>query len=254
LSRTHRDKVEAQFGPRARAYGLSPVHATGGDLDMLEQIAQQSAPGKALDLGCGAGHVAYRLSAAAREVTACDPSAEMLAQVAATARARGLKNIELCNASAEQLPFENEEFEIVASRYSAHHWAGFEQGLREARRVLKHGATAVFIDAVSPGLGVLDSHLQSIELLRDISHVRDYTMGEWLCALERADFGVTSVGLNKLRIDYPSWIERMQTPGTLERAVKQLQMNASNVVAEYFKIEADGSFLLDTVFIEAVAR
>ncbi len=74
-------------------------------------------------------------------------------------------------------------FDFLACRFSAHHWRGFETGLREARRVLVGGSTAVFIDAVATGSAPMDTHLQAIELLRDTSHVRNYRAAEWLGAL-----------------------------------------------------------------------
>jgi len=51
--------------------------------------------------------------------------------------------------------------------------------LREARRVLKPGGRAVFMDAISPGPALLDTYLQAVELLRDPSHLRDYSLAEW---------------------------------------------------------------------------
>ncbi len=75
--------------------------------------------------------------------------------------------------------------------------------------MLAPGSTAVFIDAVSPGPAALDTHLQSLELLRDTSHVRDYAPGEWLSALVRAGFLVGETRSRRLRMDFPSWIARM---------------------------------------------
>src|SRR3546814_4485999 len=71
----------------------------------------------------------------------------------------------------------------------------------EAARVLKAGGQALFVDGRSPGLPLLDTHLQAIELLRDPSHVRDYAAAEWLSALESAGFVPLSVSTHQLRMD-----------------------------------------------------
>ena len=252
MSRAHEAVVEGQFGPRAQAYVESAVHARGEDLDALEAIARLAAPARALDLGAGGGHVAYRLAAHAKAVTASDLSADMLAAVAATARARGLHNIETVTAPAERLPFEDAAFDFLGCRFSAHHWGDFEGGLREARRVLAPGAHAVFIDSVSPGPPMLDGHLQAIELLRDTSHVRDYAASEWTGALARSGFRVQASRTWRLRMDFPSWIARMRTPPDLVRAIRALQAAASAEVRTYFAVEPDGSFMLDVLMIEAV--
>jgi ubiquinone/menaquinone biosynthesis C-methylase UbiE len=114
----------------------------------------------------------------------------MLAAVAQTARARGLHNIETRRAGAERLPFDDEAFDLIITRFSAHHWRDLDAGLREARRVLAPGGLAVFVDAISPGEPAADTHLQAVELLRDTSHVRDYSAAEWIATLVRAGFVV----------------------------------------------------------------
>ncbi|HWA63429.1 MAG TPA: class I SAM-dependent methyltransferase [Caulobacteraceae bacterium] len=253
MTRAHETVVADQFGPRAHAYVESAVHARGEDLDRLEAIVAAASPAAALDLGTGGGHVAYRLAAHARAVTACDLSADMLAAVVETARERGLSNIATAEAPAEALPFADGAFDFLGCRYSAHHWRGFEAGLAEARRVLEPGSTAVFVDAVSPGPALLDTHLQAVELLRDPSHVRDYTASEWLAALTRAGFSVAAMHAFRVRIAFGPWIERMRTPPGHVGAIRALQALASSEVREAFAIEADGSFMLDGLVIEARA-
>lgn len=85
MSRPHDNVVEAQFGSKAAAYVASPVHASGEDLDALEAVAERERPERALDLGSGGGHVAYRLAHHAGSVVAVDLSAAMLDAVRETA-------------------------------------------------------------------------------------------------------------------------------------------------------------------------
>ncbi len=253
MTQSHDAVVRAQFGPRANAYVQSAVHAAGEDLDAVEAIVRRCAPAHAIDLGAGGGHVAYRLARHAAAVTAVDLSAEMLAAVAHTARERGLSNLATCAAPAEDLPFADAAFDFLACRFSAHHWRDFEAGLRQARRVLKGGSTALFVDIVSPGAAALDTHLQAVELLRDPSHIRDYTRREWEAALTGAGFAVQATQLRRLRMDYPTWVERMRTPEAHRAAIRSLQRQVSSETAAYYEIEPDGSFTIDSLQMEAVA-
>ncbi|AYJ85362.1 class I SAM-dependent methyltransferase (plasmid) [Sphingomonas paeninsulae] len=253
MTRLHNVVVQDQFGSRADAYVQSAVHAGGDDLAALETVARRENPERAIDLGAGGGHVAYRLASHAVSVKAVDLSAEMMIAVSDAARERGLSNIETCVASAENLPFDDASFNFLACRFSAHHWHNFEAGLRQARRVLKPGSTAVFIDVVSPGFAVLDTHLQAVELLRDPSHVRNYTGFEWEAALARAGFRVRNTQTRRLRMDYATWVERMQTLEPHRAAIRSLQQSASTETTTYYEIESDGSFTLDTIQIEAAA-
>lgn len=253
MQRPHENIVQTQFGPQAQAYVESVVHAQGADLDALAAIAGDIRPGRALDLGTGGGHVSYLMALHAARVTAVDLSHEMLGVMAATARKRGLTNVETVQAPAERLPFEDGVFDFLASRYSAHHWRGFEQALREARRVLKSGSRAVFIDVCSPGPALLDTHLQAVELLRDTSHVRDYSTAEWIAALDRASFAVSGLRTSRLRMDFPVWTARIATPPVNVAAIRALQESASSETRAHFAIEQDGSFYLDIAMLEATA-
>ena len=249
MSKAHERVVEAQFGPRAKAYVESAVHSQGADLEAMGALAQNAE--LALDLGAGGGHVSYALARHARRVIATDLSSEMLAAVARTAREKGLSNIETAQAPAEHLPFEEETFDFVASRFSAHHWRDFDAGLREARRTLKRGGRAAFVDVYAPGQALFDTHLQAIELLRDHSHVRDYTSAQWMDTLGRSGFAVEVCRTWRLRMDFPVWIARMQTPDVNVKAIRALQIAASTETKAHFAIEPDGSFSLDMLMIEA---
>jgi SAM-dependent methyltransferase len=249
MSKAHERVVEAQFGPRAKAYVESAVHSQGADLEAIGTLAQNAE--LALDLGAGGGHVSYALAPHARRVIATDLSSEMLAAVTRTAHEKGLSNIETAQAPAEHLPFEDETFDFVASRFSAHHWRDFDAGLREARRTLKRGGRAAFVDVYAPGQALFDTHLQAIELLRDHSHVRDYTSAQWLDTLGRSGFAIEVCRTWRLRMDFPVWIARMQTPDVNVKAIRALQIAASTETKAHFAIEPDGSFSLDMLMIEA---
>ena len=251
---SHASLVNAQFSPGAAAYVNSPVHSQGPDLERLSELMRGRNNWRVLDLGCGGGHAAFAAAAHAGAVVAYDLSADMLAAVSAEAAKRGLANITTRQGRVEALPFADGEFDAVITRYSAHHWLGFAAALGEARRVVKPGGLGVFMDAVSPGDALLDTFVQSIELLRDPSHVRDYAIEEWHVALDRAGFVVTRTAPARIRLDFASWIARIRTAPLHAQAIRSLQAVAPAEVAAHFAFEADGSFMLDTATIEATAR
>ena len=253
MSTTHDAITDGQFGPQAQAYVASAVHSSGPDLDRIEAAARAHPAGRALDLGCGGGHVSYRIAPYAREVVASDLSAEMLRAVASEATRRGIGNIVTVKAPAEQLPFESATFDFVACRMSAHHWRDFEAGLREARRVLRQGAPALFVDVIAPAEPLFDTHLQAIELLRDPSHVRDYRTDEWCAALARSGFTLRAFAPHQLRMEFATWIARMRTDPAHVAAIRSLQQGAGAEVKAALGIEADGSFMLDIGTFELVA-
>lgn len=253
MNTTQHEFVAAHYAPRAAAYVSSAVHSGGADLDQIEAFVRGCADARVLDLGCGGGHVSYRVAPHVREVVACDLTPDMLVQVKRTAVERGLGNIVTQQAAAERLPFADSAFDIVLCRYSTHHWNNMEAGLREARRVLKSAGRAIFADAVAPAHPLLDTHLQAIELLRDPSHVRNYSAAEWIAALARSGFSVTGLTPRKVRLEFAVWTERTKTGELYANAIRSLQTQASAAVRDHFAISADGGFELDALTIEAVA-
>ncbi len=239
--------VAQQFGPQAKAYVVSAVHAQGDDLKDLTALAANARPARVLDLGCGGGHVSFTVAPFSGAVVAYDLSQEMLAAVADESTRRELTNISTRQGKAEALPFEDETFDWVVSRYSAHHWQDLAAGLREARRVLKPGGTAVFMDVVAPGWAAADTFLQAVELLRDPSHGRDYSHSEWLAHAHAAGLVVEQETPRRLRLEFASWVARIRTPELHISAIRALEQAASMEVARHFEIEPDGTFTLDTL-------
>src|SRR5262249_14443311 len=169
-----------------------------------------------------------------------------------TAEERGLANIVTEAGVVESLPFPAASFDLVLSRYSAHHWHDFRRGLREARRVLKPGGFALFADVIAPDTTLLDTFLQTVELLSDPAHVRDYSRAEWEQALREAGFQPGDPMLRRLPLDFAAWVQRMRTPESHVAAIRSLQGCASSEVTSHFDIRADGSFSLDVMTIEAM--
>ncbi|ATM96925.1 sam-dependent methyltransferase YafE [Yersinia frederiksenii] len=248
---SHKDAVERQFGDQANAYLTSAVHAQGKDLQRLTTLLQPHGDARLLDLGCGAGHASFTAAAVVKSVVSYDLSAQMLQVVSQAASDKKLTNIEVKQGIAESLPFDDQSFDIVISRYSAHHWHDVGQALREVKRVLRPGGKIIFMDVVSPGHPVLDIYLQTVEVLRDTSHVRNYAPGEWLALFTDAGLVINEVTADRLYLEFSSWIARMRTPEYFAIAIRELQKSASDSVINHYEIQTDGSFTSDIMMIVA---
>ncbi len=208
---TLKHAVADQFGRTAEAYRTSAVHARGADLARLVELAAPQRHEVALDAGCGAGHTAVALAPLVARITALDLSAEMLGAAQALATERGLANVSFRQGDVEQIPAADGSFDLVVSRYSAHHWPAPAQALAELRRVLRPGGRLVLGDIVSFDAPLLDTHLQAIELLRDPSHVRDHSAAQWLAMLEAAGFVEAGFESFDCPLHFDEWVARIQT-------------------------------------------
>ena len=100
------------------------------------------------------------------------------------------------------------------------------------------------MDAITPGTPLLDTYLQATELLRDPSHVRDYSRAEWEAALARAGLQPGTVSAHHIRLEFAVWVERMRTPQVNVDAIRSLQAAMSDRVTRHYEIAPDGSFTL----------
>ena len=242
-----------QFGASAANYLTSAVHAQGKDLERLSAIAEQTKPAWVLDLGCGAGHASFALArGGARRITAFDPSPDMLAVVAGEATIRGHDAIKTLVGSAEELPFEGGSFDLVVTRYSAHHWASVSRALAESARVLVSRGQLVIIDVIAPETPLFDTALQVIEFLRDASHVRDYRLSEGSAMLKHAGFAEPAMTTWPTPIEFKSWISRIGTPPARVSALRTVLAELPDEVRQQFRIDAGLSFVTDSAMLESV--
>ena len=239
-----------QFGSTAAAYLTSAVHAQGHDLQRLGAMVQKEHRCRALDVGCGAGHASFALAAAGAQVTAFDLSPAMLATVAQEAATRGLRDLQTCQGPADKLPFADASFDLVVTRFSAHHWPDVPAALREMRRVIKPQGTLVIIDVVALESPLCDTLLQTVEILRDASHLRDYRASEWSAMLQQAGFAAPVVDGWSLTMEFASWVARMRTPELRVQAIRDVWAQAPQEAREAMRVQPDGSFDLSVAWLQ----
>lgn len=245
--------VDQQFGQAAKAYLSSTTHAQGQDLEALAALARTLPQAEVLDLGCGGGHVSFAMAPHVSRLTAFDLSEDMLAVVKAEALERGLDKLHARSGRAEQLPFGDQSFDLVATRFSAHHWADVPAALAEVRRVLRPAGQLVVIDVIAPEQPLFDTVLQSAELLRDASHVRDYRISEWLHMLATAGFDTSVRSQWRLPMAFDAWFARIRTPQLRADAVRDLFERAPEEARQYFAVQTGLSFEIDVAWFDATA-
>ena len=137
----------------------------------------------------------------------------MLEQVERLAAERGITNLVTQRGDVEKLPFADSTFDRVVTRYSAHHWPHPDAALREFARVLKPGGLFIVSDIVGPDDFAQDTFLQTIELVRDNSHVRDHSIRQWSAMISEAGFDPVEVVFTwDVVLDFDAWVERIATP------------------------------------------
>ena len=242
-------QVQKQFGRAAEAYSRSAVFAEGEDLAwLLEQAGPDTHP-RALDLGTGAGHAAFALAPAARLVVGLDITPQMLQAARRNARERGIAGFHASVGNAERLPFPDASFSLVLCRYTAHHFHNPARVVREAARVLTPDGRFLVVDNTSPDDPAADRWINRVEVLRDPSHVREWSRSEWQGFFGEAglSFGVKHTWLKMLEFD--DWAARQQTPPDAVAQLRRLFSAAPPDIRETFAIDSRQFGLLTRLMV-----
>jgi ubiquinone/menaquinone biosynthesis C-methylase UbiE len=161
--------------------------------DALETSVRAHPARQILDIGCGTGATMDHLKRLG-EVQGIDLSEIPLN----FSRRRGLNRV-LC-ASATELPFENESFDLVTALDVIEHLDDDGSGLSEIRRVLKPGAPAViFVPAFQALWGPNDD--QS-------GHKRRYQINQLRTSVEAAGLRIERMSYANIAMFIPIWLGR----------------------------------------------
>ena len=104
--------------------------------------------GQIADIGCGGGHNIKRLlqKSAAAKVWGLDISEESVKKARKVNKAAPLGRCEILQASADALPFSDDQLDFVTAFETVFFWKDIERGFKEVRRVLKDGAAFAVVN------------------------------------------------------------------------------------------------------------
>lgn len=177
-------------------YLISNDHAYGEDLSFIKNYFKDRKFESILDIATGAGHQSKVFECNLK--IGIDLSINMLK----TAK-REFGIIPVC-ASAMQLPFLDNVFNLVCCRIAMHHFENPELFFYESGRVLKDRGILVLVDSV---VDVEDGYLNTIEYVRDNTHIRSLTVNEIINYAK--NFRLLTYLQIRKRHDFYDWAKRL---------------------------------------------
>ncbi len=240
---TNKQTVKQQFGANAAAYATSVVHAKGYSLARLVEQTQPQTDWSMLDVATAAGHTAFAFAPHVAQVTATDLTPEMLTVAAGLAQEKEITNVRFELADAEDLPYDNDTFDLVTCRIAPHHFPDIQQFIYEAARVLKPGGLLAVVDNIVPGthlrgkkarlLNAAGAYVNAFEKLRDPSHGRCWSASEWMHGFQQAGFAVQHQELLAKEMEFGSWVARMQVSPEDTVRLRAMLTQAPTAVADF---------------------
>jgi ubiquinone/menaquinone biosynthesis C-methylase UbiE len=134
----------------------------------VRDFVRPRADERALDVGTGAGALAFALAPLVREVVGLDPVPELLE----LARARALPNTEFVEGDGAALPFPDASFDLAGTHRTLHHVAKPERVVAELARVTRPGGHVLVVDQLASDDRAAAAAQHQFETTRDPSHMR----------------------------------------------------------------------------------
>lgn len=171
IQQNHNDKIIEQFSKQAVPFTKIKGHYDS--VDTIIEMSEVSTNHTVLDLACGTGIVACEFAKYANRVIGLDITSDMLDQATKIQKKNNLLNIEFNLANVENLPYQDNSFDIVFTRYSFHHFLDPNRVFDEMIRVCKANGKIIVVDAA-----LEEKHAEAynkMERLRDPSHTKALT-------------------------------------------------------------------------------
>jgi SAM-dependent methyltransferase len=178
---------------------------------------------RVLDVAAGTGILSRAIAPHVREVVGLDITPAMLEQARAETMRSKLENISFEEGNAEELPYAQDEFDLVVSRLAIHHFRKPDIQLREMARVCKAGHPLAVVDLLSPEDPGIAKTYNDLERLRDPSHTTALSEKQMIELLEEAGVAVEKIEIRDIEVDFQRWVQMTVTePATVETIRKAL--------------------------------
>jgi len=231
----HLDTVIGQFSRQAIPFTQVPGH-----LDSIQTLIEMSKAGPldtVLDVASGPGLVACEFARTVKQVTGIDITPAMLEEAQKRQRQEQLMNLDWVLGTATPLPFPDNFYSLVISRYSFHHLLDPRSVMQEMIRVCQPGGRVLVADiAIATDKSVAFDHL---EVMRDPSHTHALTHDEFFALFHNSPLThcrqcMYSVDIEleaqlKASFPKPGDEEKIRQNITHDIGVDRLDINARNV-------------------------
>jgi len=172
----HNDNIISQFSKQAIPFTKLSQHSNQYGLDLMLKICAPKQNDIVLDVACGPGIISCEFAKEVSHVTGIDLTPAMIEQAKVLQQDKQLDNLTWKLGDVLNLPFYDNSFSIVITRYSLHHILEPKKVLEEMKRVCIPGGKIMIID-VTPDKDKVEAY-NNVEKLRDSSHVKALTFSE----------------------------------------------------------------------------
>jgi ubiquinone/menaquinone biosynthesis C-methylase UbiE len=211
MSDQHSAALERTFSQQAAAFEDRRFNKVfTDDVAWLFERLSLAPEQLALDVAAGTGHAARALAPFVRGVVALDATPAMLAVGKRAADRIGLRNVLFQRGDASALPYLEDSFDVVVSRFAVHHFERPSEQAMEMARCLRPGGQLVIADLLSDDVAAIAATQNRLERLRDLSHTKMLTLDELTGLVERMGLTVRDVQTRDIDRPLAPWLAQTE--------------------------------------------
>ncbi len=234
----HNKNIVKQFSKQA--IGYSSITSHSDSLEKLISITSASNKDKVLDIACGSGIVSCEFAKHTSSVIGIDMTQEMLDEAKKLQTKQKIKNVSWQIGDVENLPYDDETFSIVISRFGFHHFLNPLKVLSEMKRVCKPDGVLLVVDVSLPNTKI--EKYNKMEKNRDSSHVAALSLTEFSTLFSKvgfknlkSDFYTMKIELEEqLEASFPKDLNALKNMIINDVGINNLGVNVIKVNNEYF--------------------
>ena len=217
---SHDETVRQEFAKQAASFE-DPLYSFADRRLMRWILANVPCePGAAvLDVAGGTGHVARAYADAAALAVVLDLTREMLATGQREAEAADQQNLLFVLGDAARMPFLDESFDLVVSRFAVHHFAQPADQIGEMARVCRPGGRVAIIDLIAAD-EPLAAKQNLLERMRDPSHTRALSVPELSELMECAGTAIVHQAIHDQALSVERWLSQAEASPETGKSIR----------------------------------
>ncbi|MDT5323687.1 MAG: hypothetical protein QOF25_839 [Mycobacterium sp.] len=218
---THDERIRAAFTSQAATFEDARLNvAFTSSVPWLLDLMAPGIDDVVLDVAGGTGIVSRALANRVARAVVLDNTPAMIDEGRRHAAAEGLHNLEFVRGAVANLPFADMAFTLVVTRFALHHLIDPRQALAEMMRVCRPGGRVVVMDLAASTDPDIAERQDSIERMRDPSHIRMPARGAVRRWLQECQLVVEEA---EREIDRPleAWLEQAVTDPSAASLVRE---------------------------------
>lgn len=219
----HEKSIIDQFTKQATPFAERLGHSDESAFQIMFDLTAVNENDNVLDVACGPGLVTAAFASKAKHVTGIDITQAMIKKAKKIQEDEKLTNVSWQIGDATQLPYEDESFSMVITRYSFHHFINPMDVFKQMHRVCKKNGALMIVDVALPPKK--RNKYDAMEKLRDPSHTSACTPQNIMDMAQKLDLTDIKTEWYKLEFELEEQIKASFPNPEDEEKIREIIIN-----------------------------